>query len=58
MGFREDLTRLFGLSDSVDYKADLSKDELFDEAISWTRDTSVRRQMEAELLDLQGRAGL
>lgn len=32
--------------------------ELFDEAISWTRDTSVRRQMEAELLDLQSRAGL
>jgi phosphoenolpyruvate carboxykinase (ATP) len=37
MGFREDLTRLFGLSGSVTYKADLSKDELFDEAIARDR---------------------
>ena len=33
MGHREDLERLFGL-DSVEYKVDLTKDELFDEAIA------------------------
>lgn len=32
--------------------------ELFDGAITWTRDTSIRRLMEEELRGLQTRAGL
>jgi phosphoenolpyruvate carboxykinase (ATP) len=34
MNERQDLKLLFGLSDAVTYKADLSKDDLFDEAIA------------------------
>ena len=36
MGYRDDLQALFGLTD-VSYKADLSKDELFHEAIALVR---------------------